>query len=122
MLAKPEEVPETTLPARKNALAATLTVYGGEARLSAKSKPAAVRARGCAAWGESHALTLHRADVSVLYIALADAAGGAVSAYFAVPIVALRSGFRACPLRDAAGKKIALCTLLARFQRRPLAS
>ena len=89
---------------------------------SLRSLAAPHRAHGCITWGESFTLTLTRADVSVLYVSISSsqATGGQPVAYFAVPIIALRAGFRSLPLRDPAGKKIPLCTLLARFQRREI--
>jgi len=38
-------------------------------------------------------------------------------AYFAVPVAAIRWGYRACPLRNAQGKKLPLCSLLCHFER-----
>jgi hypothetical protein len=60
-------------------------------------------------------------STAVLYLALWDAggAGGAAFlAYAAVPLPALRLGYRSAQLRDASGKKIHLASLLMRLERR----
>ncbi len=39
--------------------------------------------------------------------------------YCAVPVRAIRAGYRSCPLRTAMGKKIPFSNLLCRFERAP---
>jgi hypothetical protein len=67
---------------------------------------------------------LTRPEIAILYIAIHDqidlARGTALLAYFAVPVAAIRAGYRSCQLRNMLGKKFPFCSLLCRFQRRPL--
>jgi hypothetical protein len=74
-------------------------------------------------WSAQFRLPLTRPELAVLYIGVhdqLDVARKAFLAYFAVPVAALRPGYRSCQLRGAQGKKIPFCSLLCRFQRRPL--
>ena len=74
-------------------------------------------------WSAQFRFVLARPEVAVLYIGVhdqLDVARKAFLAYFAVPVAALRPGYRSCQLRSALGKKIPFCSLLCRFQRRPL--
>ena len=69
-------------------------------------------------------LPLHYPAVACLYIELhghgdAGAKGsGTFLAYAALPLPSARVGFRGLSMRNAAGKKLPLCTLLCNFQRR----
>lgn len=72
-------------------------------------------------WSVQFRFSLARPEVAVLYVAVhdqLDVARKAFLAYFAVPVAALRPGYRSCQLRSALGKKIPFCSLLCRFQRR----
>ena len=73
-------------------------------------------AHGLCAWEESGdplAWVLAAPHVATLYVEVHE--GGAFLAYAALPVCAMRWGYRACQLRGANGKKLPLCTLLARF-------
>lgn len=75
-------------------------------------------------WQETFTFRLQRPEVAILYMAVHDAvdvARTAFLAYFAVPLTAVRIGYRSCPLRSALGKKFPLCSLLVRFERMPTA-
>ena len=72
-------------------------------------------------WSEQFRFKLAKPEIAVLYIAVhdqLDVARKGFLAYFAVPLSAVRPGYRSCQLRNAVGKKIPLCSLLCRFQRR----
>ena len=72
-------------------------------------------------WSEQFRFTMSRPEVAVLYIAVhdqVDLARTSFLAFFAVPVSAIRAGYRSCPLRSPQGKKYPFCSLLCRFQRR----
>ena len=76
-------------------------------------------------WQETFSFHVSRPEVSLLYVAVHDAADvvagsrSALLAYFALPLCAVRCGYRSCPLRDASGKKMPWCNLLCKFEKLP---
>lgn len=76
-------------------------------------------------WSEQFRFHVGHPDVAVLHIAIHDSAPPlelgrprSLLAYAAVPVPAIRLGYRSLPLRGPGGKKIPLCSVLCRFQRR----
>jgi hypothetical protein len=74
---------------------------------------------GMCAWEEAEeplSWALSDPLAATLYVEVhEEGRGGALLAYDALPVCALRRGYRTCQLRGANGKKIPLCTLLAKF-------
>lgn len=74
-------------------------------------------------WRDVFHFPLARPDTALLYFAVHDVldlGGTAFLAFAAVPVAAIRAGYRCLPLRNAAGKKVPLCSLLCRFEALPL--
>ena len=73
-------------------------------------------------WRETFSLSVRVPEAAFVYFAVydqLDAAGlrgKAFLAYAALPLVAVRAGYRSCPLRSAYGKKFPFCSLLCRFE------
>lgn len=99
----------------------SVIVYG-DAGDAAKCKTRVVPDNGFnPVWRQTFTFTLRRPEVAVLYLAVHDqvdvaALRTAFLAYAAVPVAALRAGYRSCPLRNALGKKYPFCSLLCRFE------
>lgn len=73
-------------------------------------------------WSETFTFALRYPEVATLYIAVHDQVDmsslrTAFLAYCAVPVAAIRSGYRSCPLRTSLGKKYPFCSLLCKFER-----
>ena len=92
-----------------------------------KSRAEALGDGGVLCWGgggQRFAFPLARPEVAVLYVGLhvgapsvTRGAGAGLVAYCAVPVAALRAGYRSCQLRSGSGKKLPLCSLLCHFAR-----